>query len=97
MAKDQDTFDALFKIVDVYTRRQGGSIDGAFLDGFKSTAAGDWFCVNAQGACPAAMPWQPGEPDDPLEMCVGIKPDFSQGVDDEFCHEEKMALCQFTL
>ena len=47
MASDQDTFDALFKIVDVYTRRQGGSIDGAFLDGFKSTAAGDWFCVNS--------------------------------------------------
>ena len=105
MAADQDYFNFLFNLFDVYWARDG-DIPGVFVDGVRmvrqSSAAllnhhtSYWFCVNTNGVCPSSMPWHPGQPSDPLSQhCASIHTSYTSGVGDYECNLRLMAMCRF--
>ena len=95
MATDTSTFKVLFNLYLSYWS-EGGAISGAFVDGTQGVMNphfSGWYCVNTGGACPAPIPWHPGQPDgEGHEKCLGIVHDM--GVADLLCSEKLMAMCQ---
>ena len=97
MATDQATFDFLYNMLQTLWDIEGdvpyAYVDGSY--GIMNTQSSDLFCVNTQGSCPATMPWQPGQPDNPeVEQCLFMYVSYSQGVADMYCDAELMAMCQ---
>ena len=97
MAKDTETFDVLMVMLKAYIA-QGGTSYEAFLDGSKETEFDSWECVNAQGDCPATMPWKKGEPNDPRgQQCVAISARSAEGLIGKDCFLKRTAICQFAI
>ena len=97
-AAGQDTFTFLFNMFNVYWNH-GGDTTVAFLDGSKgimNPESSDWYCVNVPGACPSTLPWNPGQPNDSQEKCVGIAGWYKLGVGVLSCSDKVMAICKFT-
>ena len=98
MAADNDTFNVLADMIQVYSLRPRNSYS-AFIDGSYDTASDAWRCVNTQGStCPATMPWQPGQPDDPSnQRCVAVMWSYDEGIGDIECFHKTVVICQFTM
>ena len=101
MAADRDTFDFLYNMLTVY-RNQGGGDSGVFIDGTRGMMnppryVRDWFCVNAGGKCPAAMPLNPGHLNDPQYKCLAILARADSWVVNVSCFNSYMAVCKFKM
>ena len=97
MAGNNDTFTFLFNLHTVYWN-SGGLVNGMFLDGSNEIVNpqfSGWYCVNVPGACPATMPWQPLEPNDPQAHCVGALTWLRSGVADFSCQIQFTTMCKF--
>ena len=101
-ADSVEKFNFLKGMLDAY-RTQGGSADGAWIDGKFDNATDAWNCesnsnsfaYNYEDICQSGMPWANEEPVDADDRghCVLVWHSSSDGVTNYWCNTKLPAIC----
>ena len=90
----KEEFDVIRTMLLQY-RAGGATVPGFWVDGTDRFTPNQWFCATLQGPCPWVV-WNPGEGENVNQDCAGIWPNVADGLDDDFCTDERpFPVCEF--